>query len=208
MLYAMGSVLMNFYVAKTIVSTELFSIAGGIVLTWVPFLCNDIVSRSFGKRIANTLNFFTTGVVIIVTVLSHLMTLIPSAQGDSAAFDSVFGSVWWISLASILAFCLSALLNTAINCAITKAMSGKNETGSYYAAVSASTFAGQVLDNIMFGGLAFGIFAPIFWGWGWSLTQIIGGSIISACIELVVELIFAPIGHHICLTWKKKGIVE
>ena len=51
------------------------------------------------------------------------------------------------------------------------------------------------------------IFAPIYWdGFSWTFTQCVTCSLTGAFAELIMEIIFSPIGYKICKKWEKQKI--
>ena len=50
-------------------------------------------------------------------------------------------------------------------------------------------------------------FAPIFWdGFCWTFIQCVTCSLVGACAELLMEIIFSPIGYNIAKKWKREGV--
>ena len=51
------------------------------------------------------------------------------------------------------------------------------------------------------------VFAPIFWdGFSWTFIQCVTCSILGAALELVMEVIYSPIGYFVCKKWKQQGV--
>ena len=72
-----------------------------------------------------------------------------------------------------------------------------------------STFIAQFCDNLIFSILTFMVFAPIFWdGFHWTLVQCLTCSLLGACLELVMEVVFSPIGYFVTKRWKKDNVGE
>jgi uncharacterized PurR-regulated membrane protein YhhQ (DUF165 family) len=73
-----------------------------------------------------------------------------------------------------------------------------------------STMLGQFIDNFVFAGLAFLVFFKLSIGTtlGYTLTSVLGTAILGALLELVMEVIFSPIGYHICKKWKNENVGE
>ena len=75
------------------------------------------------------------------------------------------------------------------------------------AASYTSTFIGQFLDNLIFSIIVFMIFAPIYWnGFNWTLIQCLMCALTGAVLELIMEIIFSPIGYKILKKWNKENI--
>ena len=70
-----------------------------------------------------------------------------------------------------------------------------------------STFIGQFLDNFIFSVIVFVFFAPIFWdGFSWTVIQCAMCSLTGAFAELIMEIIFSPMGYKITTNWKKHNV--
>ena len=70
-----------------------------------------------------------------------------------------------------------------------------------------STFVGQFCDNLIFSVIVFMGFAPIFWdGFHWTLIQCVMCALTGAIAELIMEIVFSPIGYKIIRRWKQKDI--
>ena len=70
-----------------------------------------------------------------------------------------------------------------------------------------STFIGQFFDNLIFAVLTFMLFAPIFWdGFHWTFVQCVTCSLLGAGLELVMEVIFSPIGYVVLNQWNRDGV--
>ena len=68
-----------------------------------------------------------------------------------------------------------------------------------------STFVAQLFDNLIFSIIVFMIFAPIYWdGFKWTFIQCLMCAITGATLELLMEVIFSPIGYKIITKWKKE----
>ena len=85
----------------------------------------------------------------------------------------------------------------------------KNPDGRLAYAVRAyiSTFIGQFLDNFIFSLIVFVGFAPIFWnGFSWTPLQCATCALTGAFAELIMEIIFSPIGYNITRKWQREGV--
>jgi uncharacterized PurR-regulated membrane protein YhhQ (DUF165 family) len=70
-----------------------------------------------------------------------------------------------------------------------------------------STFIGQFMDNFIFSLIVFVGFAPIFWdGFHWTVLQCAMCALTGAVAELIMEVIFSPIGYRIVTKWKNSNV--
>ena len=87
----------------------------------------------------------------------------------------------------------------------------KNPDGklAFFTRSYVSTFVAQFADNLIFSILTFMVFAPIFWnGFHWTFIQCVTCSLLGALLELVMEVVFSPIGYIVVRNWKKNNVGE
>lgn len=211
--FCLSVVIMNLMANKTIINTKFVAADGGFLLSWIPFLCMDTVTKRYGPKAANKLtllalivNLFCVGVFAVVAAVE----VKDSAAGetDFQAFNQTFACTWFILLASSVAFLVSGIINNILNWLIGRAFI-KNPDGrvAYVTRSYVSTFIGQYIDNFIFAFLAFYVFAPIFWdGFQYSFLQVLGSAMLGAIIELFMEVVFSPIGYKVSKKWKDEGV--
>ena len=206
-LFTVSVVSMNLLANKTIYQTDWIAIDGGILVSWLSFLCMDIVTKAFGPRVSNRMTLFAIGVNLLVCLIFFIASVIPTKE-DYTAFNTIIGGTWFILLSSTVAFLASGFLNNFMNYAVGK-LFRKNPDGKTAFVVRSyvSTFIGQFFDNFVFALLTFTLFAPIFWdGFHWTVLQCFTCSILGALVELAMEAVFSPLGYMVLKRWKKQGI--
>ena len=208
-LFCASVILMNLAANKTIVSIgSWFALDGGILVSWLSFMTMDIVTKRFGPKAATRLSIVATMVNLLACLVLFIVAKIPSSVDDYTALNSIFGGTWFILLSSTIAFIASAIINNFMNSAIGK-MFKRNPDGkaAYVTRTYISTFLGQFFDNLIFAVLTFMLFAPIFWdGFSWTFLQCITCALTGAVAELIMEVVFSPIGYKICQKWKKENV--
>ena len=129
--------------------------------------------------------------------------------GDAyTALDEILGGTWFILLGSTIAFLVSAGINNFLNWSIGKAFL-HNPDGKLAFAMQSyiSTFIGQFCDNLIFSIIVFVVFAPIFWdGFHWTLLQCTTCAFTGAVAELIMEVLFSPVGYGIVKKWKQHHV--
>lgn len=204
-IFCVGTCWMNVAAGKVIFNAFNVAITGGFIVSFLPFLCLDIVSKRFGARAAILLNLLSAVMNTVFVLGLSLVAAIPTEQ-DYSAFNSVLGGVWFITLSSIVAFVLSGVVNSLLNASIGKLF--KKTSGVEFAARSfVSTFIGQAVDNFIFMAGVYVIFAPKFWGMDpLPLLTCFGTAIVGGFFELLCEVITAPIGYKIVKNWERDGV--
>lgn len=209
-LFTISVVTMNLLANKTIYQSEVLALDGGILISWLSFLCMDIVTKAFGPKAATKLSFFAILVNLLVCLIFFIVSIIPSDADDYTAFNSIIGGTWFILLSSTVAFLVSAVINNFLNWGIGR-LFRQNPDGrlAFVARSYISTFIGQFFDNLVFALLTFTVFAPIFWdGFHWTALQCFTCSLFGAGAELLMEVIFSPFGYWVLKQWKKDGVGE
>ena len=207
-LFVASVIAMNLLANKTLVQTEWIALDGGILISWLSFLCMDVITSYFGPKASNKIAIFAVGVNLLTCLVFYIASAIPSHADDYTALDGILGGTWFILLGSTIAFLASASINNFLNWTIGRAFR-KNPDGrlAYAARTYVSTFVGQFLDNLIFAVIVFVIFAPIFWdGFHWTLLQCAACALTGAAAELLMEVVFSPFGYEILKNWKKNQV--
>ncbi|MBR6784404.1 MAG: VUT family protein [Clostridia bacterium] len=207
-LFVVSVVCMNLLANKTLLQLEWIAIDGGILISWLSFMCMDIVTKHFGPGASNRISVLAAIINLLTCLIFFVASIIPSNAGDYSVFDGIFGGTWFILLGSTVAFLSSAVINNMLNFVIGKAFK-KNPDGkaAYAMRTYVSTFIGQFLDNFIFSVIVFVGFAPIFWdGFHWTLLQCAMCALTGAIAELIMEIVFSPIGYRIVTYWKGNSV--
>ena len=206
-LFVISVIAMNLLANKTLVQTEYLAIDGGILVSWLSFMCMDIVTKHFGPRASMRMSIFAIIANLLACLIFYIVSIIPT-EYDYTAFNEIFGGTWFILLSSTIAFFCSALVNNFTNYLIGKGFK-KNPDGrlAFVTRCFVSTFLGQFIDNLIFAVLCFMVFAPIFWdGFHWTFVQCVTCSLIGAALELVLEVVFSPVAFRVTRFWKRQNV--
>lgn len=220
---------MNLLANKFLVTGgQWISVTWGLLLSAIPFLICDIVTKTYGAKATIKLNilglFASLGMTLIflfVSVMPEFGSFTSFWHGDFTYGEIGFGvggvmrASWYVTLASSIAFIVSGIINAIVNAGVGKLFK-KNPDGrvAFMTRSYTSTLVGQFVDNFLFIFLAFGIFGNLAGMYGeWSnaalvsnLTAGLGAGLIGAVIELVMEVVISPIGFRICKKWKKDSV--
>ncbi len=207
-LFVVSVICMNLLANKTLLQLDWIALDGGILISWLSFMCMDVITKHFGPKASNSISILAVMINLLTCLIFFVASVIPSRAGDYSAFDGIFGGTWFILLGSTVAFLASALINNTLNWLIGKAFQHNPDGKLAYAMRSyVSTFIGQFLDNLIFSIIVFVFFAPIFWnGFHWSLLQCTMCALTGAVAELLMEIAFSPIGYRITQRWKKDEV--
>ena len=207
-LFVVSVICMNLLANKTLLQLDWIALDGGILVSWLSFMCMDMITKHFGPKASNSITLLAATINLLTCLIFFVASIIPSNAGDYAVFDSIFGGTWFILLGSTVAFLASGLINNTLNWTIGKAFR-KNPHGkaAYVTRAYVSTFIGQFIDNFIFSVIVFVGFAPIFWnGFHWTVLQCAMCALTGAVAELIMEIVFSPIGYRITKRWHKESV--
>ena len=207
-LFVVSVISMNLLANKTLIQTPAIALDGGILVSWLSFMCMDIITKYFGPKASNTIALLACGINLLTCLIFYIASIIPSSAADYSALDRILGGTWFILLGSTVAFLASAAINNFLNFAVGKAFK-KNPDGklAYAASAYVSTFFGQFFDNFIFSVIVFVVFAPIYWdGFCWSVVQCVTCALTGAVAELIMEIVFSPIGYKITAKWRAQRV--
>lgn len=207
-MFVVSVICMNLLANKTILQTDWIALDGGILISWLSFMCMDIITKYFGPRASNKIAVLATAINLLTCMIFFLASIIPSQASDYTAFNDIFGGTWFILLGSTIAFLASAAINNFLNWSIGKAFH-KNPDGklAYVTQTYISTFVGQFMDNLIFSIIVFVFFAPIFWdGFHWTVLQCVTCALTGAVAELIMEILFSPFGYRVLMRWKNQKV--
>ena len=183
----------------------------GIIVSWVAFLCMDVLTKHFGPKAATQISLFAIGVNLIMCLLLYIASKISGTWGAffdlneqqvvNDGLDLTFGGTWYVVLGSTVAFVASALINNFLNFAIGKLFRRKIDSfGVYACRTYVSTAIAQFADNLIFALIVSHFF------FGWSIVQCLTCAATGMIVELLIEVIFSPIGFAVCKRWKKENV--
>jgi uncharacterized integral membrane protein (TIGR00697 family) len=136
--------------------------------------------------------------MLFMAFMSWVVVALPPAPGwvGQAAYESVFGQVWRIVIASITAFWAGEFVNSYVMARMKIWTAGKH----LWSRTIGSTFVGQGIDSLIFYPLAF---------WGvWSNEQVINVMITNWLLKVGWEVVLTPVTYGVVGWLKRKEGVE
>jgi len=207
-LFVVSVICMNLLANETLLQLDWIALDGGILISWLSFMCMDIITKHFGPKASTRISVLAAMINLLTCLIFFAASIIPSNAGDYTVFDEIFGGTWFILLGSTVAFLSSAVINNFLNWSIAKAFKNNPDGKTAYAiSTYISTFAGQFFDNFIFSVIVFVGFAPVFWnGFYWTVLQCAMCALTGAVAELIMEIIFSPFGYRITKRWKENSV--
>jgi len=203
-LFFISVIVMNLLANKELFSTPYLALDCGFTVSWVSFLCMDMICKHFGAKQAAKISILALFVNLCVCLLFKLMSMTPGMWGEfystesldvNTALNNTFGGSWYIVLGSSTAMLVSAICNSAINHFIGKRVK-KDNFGAFALRSFVSTGIAQFVDNLVFALMVSYVF------FGWSPLQVITCSLTGALAELLFEVLLSPIGYKVTKQWK------
>lgn len=211
-LFILSVVCMNLLANKELFSTTYLALDCGFTLSWISFLCMDIICKRYGPRAANKISLLALGINLLICVIFNLLSMTPGNWGEfysatdgsigeivNNALNTTIGGTWYVVLGSSVAMFAATLTNSSLNWMIGKTFS-KTTYKDFAMRSFISTTVAQFVDNLVFATLV----SKIFFGWSW--TQVILCSLTGAFFELLCEVIFSPIGFKISKKWEEEKV--
>ena len=207
-LFIVSVIMMNLLANKELFSVKYLALDCGFTISWISFLCMDMVCKRFGGKAAAKISILAMAVNLAACLIFKLLSLTPGMWGEyystgmtevNDALNATIGGSWYVVLGSSTAMVCAAICNSLINHSIAKRL----RVGGYrsFAARSfISTGIAQFVDNFVFAVIV----SLHFFGWTW--TQILFCSLTGAAMELLCEVIFSPIGYRVSENWEKENV--
>lgn len=210
-LFTVSVILMNLLANKEIdTGLSWLALDCGLIVSWLSFLCMDMLTKRFGPQAAFRLSLIATGVNLIVCGILFVVSKIPGNWGEFYTYNNeiinnglnaTIGGTWYVLLGSTIAFICSSALNSVLNHTIGK-LCTKNNFQTYALRSYISTLFAQFVDNLIFSLIVSHTF------FSWTLVQCITCSLTGCIVELLCEVIFSPIGYKVCKRWEDDKIGE
>ena len=207
-LFIVSVIMMNLMANKELISMKYLALDCGFTLSWISFLCMDMICKRFGGKAAAKVSILAMAINLAVCGVFKLLSLAPGMWGEyyttgeqavNDALNATIGGSWYVVLGSSTAMVCAAITNSIINSGISQRLT----FGGYKAfAVRSFTSTGiaQFVDNFVFATIV----SVHFFGWSW--IQVLFCSITGAFMELLCEVVFSPMGYRVSQNWEKEQV--
>ncbi len=209
-LFIVSVIMMNLLANKEFVSMKYLALDCGFVLSWISFICMDMICKRFGAKAAAKISILAMFINLCVVLVFKLMSLTPGMWGEyystgmtevNDALNTTFGGSWYVVLGSSTAMVCAAICNSLINHGIARRLKTSG-FGAFALRSFVSTGIAQFVDNFVFATIV----SLHFFGWTW--TQVICCSITGAVMELLCEVVFSPMGYRVSENWEREQVGE
>ena len=168
--FCVSVILMNLLANKELsTGIEWLALDCGVIMSWLSFLCMDMLTKRFGPKAAIKLSLIAMGVNLFVCGMLKIVSIVPGNWGEfytfgeesiNLALNNTFGGTWYVLFGSTVAFVVSSIVNAILNHGIGK-MIKKKDFKEYAARSYISTMVAQFVDNLVFALIV----SVTFFGW-------------------------------------------
>lgn len=214
-------ILMNLLATVPLFQTSWIAGDVGIIVSWLSFMVGDMFVKRYGAKGSIKINLaallvalFTMGLLAIGSSIEVAKFGMNYSLGlFNWSFDLQHGAVTlWTLGASAAAFIVATIFNSVVSKFILTKFKERTSFKAYAAAAYGSTFVGQFVDNIVFAMLFTFIASRIpEMQTAWSLEPLtilaaVTCALTGAVLELLLEVVFSPIGFKVAEKWRKEGV--
>lgn len=209
-LFVVSVIIMNLLANKELISLPWLALDCGFVVSWVSFLCMDMICKRFGADASIKISMLALGINLAVSLLFWLVTRTPGKWGAyydtglaevNDALNATVGGTWYVVLGSSLAMIASSVVNSLLNAFIGN-LEKKDTFGSFALRSYVSTGVAQFIDNMVFAIVV----SHTFFGWTW--LQVLTCSLTGAIAELLCEVLLSPVGFKVVRGWERDNVGE
>jgi queuosine precursor transporter len=172
-----------------------FGLEFSIAVLFFPasYLFGDILTEVYGYARARRVVWIGFGAMGFASLMSWLTVVFPPAADwpHQAAYETVFGLVPRITVASLAAFWCGAFVNSFVLAKLKVATGGK----ALYARTIGSTIAGEAIDTVLFFGIAFyGV---------WDLKLLLSVALTEYVLKVLWEVLATPFTYKLVAALKR-----
>jgi uncharacterized integral membrane protein (TIGR00697 family) len=166
----------------------------GILFFPLSYVIGDVLTEVYGYARARRVVWAGFAGLAFMAAMSAIVVALPPAPGwdGQAAYEAVFGQVWRIVAASMLAFWAGELVNSYVLARMKVATGGRH----LWARTIGSTVVGQGVDSL--------IFYPVAFYGVWSDAQLIGVMATNWALKVGWEAALTPV-TYLVVGWLKRA---
>ena len=172
----------------------------GILFFPISYVIGDVLTEVYGYARARRVIWAGTAAVLFMALMSWVVVALPPAPswGNQAAYETIFGQVPRIVLASVCAFWAGEFVNSYVLARMKLWSRGR----MLWARTIGSTIAGQGIDSLIFYPLAF------LWAEGWTTELVIQVLFTQWALKVAWEVILTPVTYAVVGFLKRREGVD
>ena len=170
-----------------------FTFGAGILFFPIGYVIGDVLTEVYGYAHARRCIWVGFAALIFMAFMSWVVVSLPPAAGwtGQEAYESVFGQVPRIVLASIVAFWAGEFVNSFVLARMKIMTAGKY----LWTRTIGSTVFGQAVDSL--------IFYPLAFYWVWSTNQVMTVMLTNWALKVSWEAVLTPVTYMV-VGWLKR----
>ncbi|MDF2385864.1 queuosine precursor transporter [Nostoc ellipsosporum NOK] len=172
----------------------------GILFFPISYVIGDVLTEVYGYARARRVIWAGTAAVLFMAFMSWVVVALPPAPswGNQAAYETIFGQVPRIVLASVCAFWAGEFVNSYVLARMKILTDGK----MLWTRTIGSTIAGEGVDSLIFYPLAF------LGAEGWTATLVIQVLFTQWALKVAWEVILTPVTYLVVGFLKRREGVD
>lgn len=188
-------------VVSNVIAVKLVEVSGrvfpaGLVVFPLSYLLGDVLTEVYGFRAARAVIWLGFACNLMAVLAIQAAMALPAAPffGNDEAYDQILGTTWRLFLASLAAYLVGELVNSAVLARMKVATGGRY----LWARTIGSTVVGEGLDSAIFVTLAFA-------GTG---TPLVDPILTTWAIKVAYETAATPLTYALVNTLKRREGVD
>jgi queuosine precursor transporter len=188
-------------VVSNVIAVKLVEVSGrvfpaGLVVFPLSYLLGDVLTEVYGFRAARAVIWLGFACNLMAVLAIQAAMALPAAPffGDDEAYDKILGTTWRLFLASLAAYLVGELVNSAVLARMKVATGGR----FLWTRTIGSTVVGEGLDSAIFVTLAFA-------GTG---TPLVDPILTTWAIKVAYETAATPLTYALVNTLKRREGVD
>ena len=90
-LFVVSVISMNLLANKTLIQLDWIALDGGFLISWLSFMCMDIITKYFGPKASNKIAVLASSINVLTCMIFYIASIIPSNANDYTALDGILG---------------------------------------------------------------------------------------------------------------------
>lgn len=209
--YVLALTYMNLFAIKEFPVGPLVIIDCAFLLSWVPFMLTNVISKVLDIHAAISLAIFAGTSNLMFSLLLWFVTRIPTSFGmfsvDSGVqfqIEAILGSHFLVIFGSVLALFAGVTMKCIVVWLIDKKQQALKKDPMcipcFYGQAIISSMIGQLVDNLIFTFFVGNLLLH------WNILKILASVIVKTLIEVIMEILCLPLGYIQVQQWNADRI--
>jgi queuosine precursor transporter len=171
-----------------------FTFGAGVLFFPISYIFGDVLTEVYGYARSRRVVWAGFAALLFASVMSLVILAFPPAPGwtNQAAFETVFGNTWRISLASMFAYLCGEFCNSFVLAKMKIQTAGK----FLWMRTIGSTIVGEAVDSL--------IFYPLAFAGVWPKEQVIAVMMSNYMLKVGWEVVNTPFTYAVVNFLKRK----